>query len=204
MVVMRKISEPSVGRTGRALSWTSRVKKLTTVLGTSLFLALLLSPVQALSGPGNFVTLAWDRSPDSSVTGYRIYYGAASGNYTNSVAVGNATTNAVQGLMSGVTYFFAVTAYDASGLESSFSNETSYTAPTGLPTVQLRMAANGQPVLTVQGQIGHTYEIQASQDLKTWTTLGTANLGASGSVDFTDTNTASFPKRFYRTRDTQP
>lgn len=177
---------------------------LTTVLGTSLFLALLLSPVQALSGPGNFVTLAWDRSPDSSVAGYRIYYGAASGNYTNSIVVGNVTTNAVQGLTSGVTYFFAVTAYDASGLESSFSNETSNTAPTGLPTVQLRMAANGQAVLTVQGQIGHTYEIQASQDLKTWTAIDTATLGTSGSVDFTDTNAASFPRRFYRTRDTQP
>ncbi len=177
---------------------------LTTVLGTSLFLALLLNPVQALSGPGNGVTLAWDRSPDSSVTGYRIYYGAASGNYTNSVAVGNATTNAVQGLTSGVTYFFAVTAYNASGLESSFSNETSYTAPTGLPTVQFRVAINRQAVLTVKGLSGHTYEIQATPDLKTWTAIGTATLGASGSVDFADTNAASFPKRFYRTRDTQP
>ena len=177
---------------------------VTTVLGTILFLALLLSPVQALSVPGNGVTLAWDRSPDSSVIGYRIYYGAASGNYTNSVAVGNVTTNAVQGLTSGVTYFFAVTAYDASGLESSFSNETSYTVPTGLPTVQLRVASNGQVVLTVRGQIGHTYEIQTSEDLKTWTATATATVGASGSVEFVDTNAASFSKRFYRTRDTQP
>jgi fibronectin type 3 domain-containing protein len=201
---MRKISEPSVGRTDRALNRVSRVVGGTTVLGTILSLALLLNPVQALSVTGNGVTLAWDRSPDSSVTGYRIYYGAASGNYTNSVAVGNVTTNAVQGLTGGITYFFAVTAYDASGLESSFSNETSYTAPTGLPTVQLRMASNGQAVLTVQGQIGHTYEIQATQDLKTWPTIGITTLGASGSVDFADTNAASFPKRFYRTRDTQP
>lgn len=186
------------------MRWTTRVKGLTTVLGTSLFLALLLSPVQALSVTGNGVTLAWDRSPDSSVTGYRIYYGAASGNYTNSVAVGNATTNVLQGLTGGVTYFFAVTAYDASGLESSFSNETSYTVPTGLPTVQLRKASNGQPVLTVQGLSGHTYEIQVTQDLKTWTNIGTATLAASGAVDFADTNAASFSKRFYRTRDTHP
>jgi hypothetical protein len=201
---MRKISERSFGRAGRAESWTSRVLGLTTLLGTILFLALLLNPVQALSVPGNVLTLAWDRSTDSSVTGYRIYYGAASRNYTNSIVVGNVTTNAVPGLMSGVTYFFAVTAYNASGLESIFSNETTHTAPTGLPTVQLRVAVNRQAVLTVKGLSGHTYEIQATQDLKTWTTIGTSTLGASGSVDFADTNAASFPRRFYRTRDTQP
>jgi hypothetical protein len=201
---MQKISERTVGRTDGASSWTSRNVGTSTVLVAILYLALLLSPVQALSVTGNGVTLAWDRSPDSSVTGYRIYYGAASGNYTNSVAVGNATTNVVQGLAGGVTYFFAVTAYDASGLESSFSNETSYTVPTGLPALQLRMASNGQAVLTVQGQIGHTYEIQTSPDLKTWTAIVTAIVGASGSVDFADTNAASFSKRFYRTRDIQP
>jgi len=201
---MRKIFEQSIGRSDRAMSWTSRVVGFTTLLGTILFLALLLNPVQALSGPGNFVTLAWDRSPDSSVTGYRIHYGAASGNYTNSIVVGNVTTNAVQELTSGVTYFFAITAFAASGLESGFSNETSYTVPTGLPTVQLRLASNGQPVLTVKGLSGHTYEIQATQGLIRWTTIGTATLGASGAVDFADTNAAGFPKRFYRTRDTQP
>jgi hypothetical protein len=33
-------------------------------------------------------------------------------------------------LVSGVTYFFAVTAYDTNGLESAFSSEISYTVPT--------------------------------------------------------------------------
>src|SRR5437763_1058179 len=35
------------------------------------------------------VSLAWTPSPDANVTGYKIYYGAASRDYTNSVAVGN-------------------------------------------------------------------------------------------------------------------
>jgi len=34
----------------------------------------------------------------------------------------------------------------------------------------------------------------------TWTVIGTATVGATGSLDFTDTNAASFSKRFYRTR----
>jgi hypothetical protein len=35
-----------------------------------------------------------------------------------------------------------------------------------------------------------------------WTVIGTATMGASGSLDFTDTNAASFSTRFYRTQQT--
>jgi hypothetical protein len=52
--------------------------------------------------------------------------------------------------------------------------------------------------------MGHTYDIKATEDFTAWTVIGTVTLGASGSLDFTDTNAASFPKRFYRARDTQP
>ena len=50
------------------------------------------------------------------------------------------------------------------------------------------------------GPIGHTYDILATQDFITWTVIGTVTMGASGSLDFTVTNAASFSKRFYRTR----
>ena len=179
--------------------------RLTRVLGGIWFCALLHTPVQGLSvtAPVSYsVTLAWNRSPDSNVIGYRVYYGPASGIYTNAIDVGNVTTNTVPGLTGGVTCFFAVTAYNAIGLESDFSTEISYTP--GVPGVQIRITPASQVVLTVTGQIGHTYEILATQDLKTWTVIGTVTVGAGGSLDFTDTNAASFPKRFYRTRDTQP
>jgi hypothetical protein len=67
------------------------------------------------------------------------------------------------------------------------------------PRVQIRVAPNSQVVLTVTGQVGSTYNIQASPDLTTWTVIGAVLLPAGGSLDFTDTNAASFPKRFYRT-----
>ena len=70
--------------------------------------------------------------------------------------------------------------------------------------MQIRVTPTRQVVLTVTGQIGHTYDIQATQDFTTWTVIGTVTVGAGGSLDFTDTNAASFPKRFYRTHDTQP
>ena len=147
------------------------------------------------------VNLAWDRSPSVEVTGYRIYYGIASGNYSNSVVTGNVASNSVAGLVGGVTYFLAVTAFDAAGVESPPSNEIRY-AP-GLATVQISLAANRRAVLTVRGLSGHIYEIQAAQTLATWTVIGTVTVGTSGSVSFTDTNAPNFRNRFYRTRDTQ-
>ena len=58
----------------------------------------------------------------------------------------------------------------------------------------------GQFALTLTGTVGHTYNIQATQDFQTWTIIGTVTVGASGTLNFTDTNAASFSRRFYRTQ----
>lgn len=79
------------------------------------------------------VTLAWDASPSPEVTGYKIYYGPSSRNYTNVINVGNVLMATVTNLSTGATYFFAATAYDGGGLESDFSNEVSYTVPQPRP-----------------------------------------------------------------------
>jgi Fibronectin type III domain len=199
---MRKLPEQTVGRRDEVSPWSSQSMRLTGVLGGILFLGLLYDPVPARSAPGYTVTLAWDRNPDSRVTGYRVYYGATSRSYTNSIVTGNVTTNTVSGLASGVTYFFAITANTADGLESDFSNEIRFVP--GLPTVQIRVTSSGQAILTVKGLIGHTHDIQVTPDLKTWTVIGTVTVGAGGSVNFTNSNAGSFGRRYYRTRDTQP
>ena len=145
--------------------------------------------------------LNWNPSSSPGVAGYRVYYGKTSGIYSNSVVLGNVTTNTFSGLAGGVTYYFAVTAYDTNGLESSFSNESSFVP--GIPTVQIRTAPAGEFMLTVSGLTGHTYDIQATQDFMTWTVIGTVTAGDSGSLDFTDSDAANFPQRFYRTQDNQ-
>ena len=137
--------------------------------------------------------------------GYNVYYGGASGNYTNTLSAGNATNATISGLVKGTTYYFAATTYSSSGVQSPFSNEVSYSVPTNTvtppsPGVQFRVTPARQFILTVTGPVGHTYDIQASQDFKNWTVIGTVTVGASGSVDFTDTNAAGFLRRFYRTR----
>jgi hypothetical protein len=75
------------------------------------------------------ITLAWDASADPIVTGYNVYYGGASGAYTNTVNAGNKTNATVFGLIPLVTYYFAATTYAASGMESPFSNEVHCLVP---------------------------------------------------------------------------
>jgi hypothetical protein len=89
------------------------------------------------------VTLAWNPSLASGIAGYNLYTGVASQTYTNMVSLGNVTNSVLSGLVTGTTYFFSVTAVDAAGLESQFSNEISYSVPTNI----VSSSSNGPPVL---------------------------------------------------------
>ena len=84
------------------------------------------------SQTGN-VTLAWDApttnedgSDLTDLAGYRVYYGTSSGSYTNSVNIGNFTSAVISNLSLG-TWYFAITAYNSSSVESSYSTELSTT-----------------------------------------------------------------------------
>jgi hypothetical protein len=86
------------------------------------------------------VTLAWDANTQPGIAGYRLYYGTASGNYPYKSEVGNATTTTVSNLTVGQTYYFVVTDFNTTGLESLPSNEVAYTAvavQNNPPTVSL-------------------------------------------------------------------
>ena len=200
-----KNTKPTVNRTNHVSSVTPRKANYGgAVAGLLLGFALLHSPASALAVvPSTGMTgLAWDSSPSSGVAGYRVYLGTASGNYTSSVEAGTATTTTIPNLLSGTTYFFAVKAYNASGVESAFSNEISFVP--GVATLQLTVTASGQPFLTVKGLAGHTYEVQATRDLRTWSVLGNVTAGSNGIVTYADNPAVVGLKRFYRTRDLQP
>jgi hypothetical protein len=79
-------------------------------------------------------TLSWDApttnadgTPLTDLAGYRIYFGTSPGIYSKNIDVGNMTVYRINNLTDGLTYFFAVTAYDSDGNESEYSNETSKT-----------------------------------------------------------------------------
>lgn len=80
------------------------------------------------NGSGS-ASLAWSAPSDGRVTGFRVYVGVASGSYQqpkgSGFNAGGGTSFTVTGLDSGKTYYFAVTSYDGSGNESSFSGEAS-------------------------------------------------------------------------------
>jgi hypothetical protein len=75
------------------------------------------------------VTLTWNPSASPAVVGYKVYYGGASGVYTNTLNVGGATNVTISGLLPGATYYFTATTVASTGAESAFSNEASYVIP---------------------------------------------------------------------------
>ena len=74
-------------------------------------------------------TLAWDMPNSGAASAYRVYFGTESSVYDQSfgagIDAGAATVYTVTGLARGQTYYFAVTAVDPTGRESSYSNEAS-------------------------------------------------------------------------------
>lgn len=93
---------------------------------------LFLSPA-VFAQTGASVSLAWEPSPGPGVVGYNVYCGTASGAYTRIEHFGDVTEARIEGLLTGITYFFAATAVASDGLESVFSNEVSYTVPAEEP-----------------------------------------------------------------------
>ena len=73
--------------------------------------------------------IVWDPSSDSTVTGYVVHVGSSSGVYTTNINVGPATSYVLPPQAAGTTSYFAVTAYNATGAESPYSNEVSYSVP---------------------------------------------------------------------------
>lgn len=77
------------------------------------------------------LTFQWDPVAVSDLAGYKIYRSTTAGTYGSPIATLSASTTTYQmtNLTKGVTYFFAVSAYDTNGNESPFSNEQSRTIP---------------------------------------------------------------------------
>jgi hypothetical protein len=98
-------------------------------LFNTIILLPLLILLAAFNASAADVTLAWNANSESDLDGYILFYGTASGNYTNSVDVGNKTQHTLTGLIEGTTYYFAAKAYDTSNNRSDFSQELVYTPP---------------------------------------------------------------------------
>ncbi len=101
---------------------------------TATLAAFSVSVVTMANGSA---TLSWqaptqrtDGSPLTNLAGYKIYWGTQRGSYSNSATIANAglTTYVIEGLGSG-TWYFVVSAFDTTGIESAFSNPASKSVP---------------------------------------------------------------------------
>jgi len=163
---------------------------------------VLFALFAVLAGPSRAaarnLALSWNPSTDSDVAGYNIYYGTSAGNYTNKVTVGNTTTATVSNLIAGATYYFTATAYNSAGVESDFSNETSFIVP---GTLKLTPGVNvgDAPLIRFPVEPGHWYEVQATSDLQSWTTISQTDVATANEwVQYSDPDAAAFSSRFYR------
>lgn len=174
--------------------------KVAALLTAALFLTGLSSPAQE----GAAVTVAWSASTIGDVAGYRLYEGVAPRTYTNSVDVGNATSVRVAGLVAGATYYFAVTAYDAQGSESDFSEEVEYTVPSGPPPLTLtscRKLPSGNFTIAASATNGQTCVLLGATNLAPpiiWVPIGTNSADTQGVFTCDDLMATNYSRRFYR------
>jgi fibronectin type 3 domain-containing protein len=118
----------SVNPAGLATGTYTATMTIRTARGGRISVPVTLTVTSASSSPPNSSKRAiLTRDPDTSanLAGYKVYVGTASGNYSSSLSVGNVTSYTASNLGVGNTYYFAVTAYNSSGVETGFSNEVS-------------------------------------------------------------------------------
>ncbi|MDH3627473.1 MAG: fibronectin type III domain-containing protein [Acidobacteriota bacterium] len=123
----------------------------------ALVATLLVSFTPMVAGE---MHLAWDSA--AGATGYRVYYGTSSGNYTQSADVSGQTTTVLTNLQDCTEYYVAVRSLDSGGESSDISNEISGWA---------------RPAVTSNGQV------QVMQGDQVWVTLAGANFESGADVE---------------------
>ena len=109
--------------------WRCRVRTCSRLARVLVpLVALIAVSENSLAGQ---LKLAWDAV--SGASGYRLYFGSSSGNYSSSVDAQNQTSATVSGLTDGARYYFAAKAYNST-TTSNFSNEVSAVVPASAGT----------------------------------------------------------------------
>ena len=136
MLLVRSICSSDGGRTLRH-----------SAVSLVCLLLLFASTVRAAT-----VTLAWDPNPEPNIAGYIVSYGTSPGSYSTSADVGKVTTWSVS-LSAGARYYFALQAYNTSGLRSGYSTEVSTNIVANAPTIATLSPASGSvgTAVTISG-----------------------------------------------------
>jgi hypothetical protein len=175
---------------------TGRHRSVSGALFAAICAVILLGshPAEAVQR----VVLAWDPSPDASVTGYRVYRGIGPTPVFAAIDVGNTNMCELSDLLEGETYQFYVTAYDAIGIESEPSNTLVFAVP--LPPLSTSVTRDAYDHvwlrLKVPGLPGKRVGLLTSTDLVNWEPLYTGAPGVA--IDLHVMASTGQPQRFYR------
>lgn len=149
-------------------------------LFSTLVVTAIISPAASISDPPPSpvsLELGWDPVPEPNVIGYHVYIGTATGQYDRIEDAGMEASHTVTGLVRGVTYYFAVSAFNDQGVEGQLSDELVVTIDTPPVPVDAGIVADssgtGQVLRWSFPQVALTSSpeivIEESPDLVTWT-----------------------------------
>lgn len=197
--------------------------------------AALLVCLQVASGAQVFLALRppvdnTDGSPLTDLSGFKVHYGTNSRVYDHVIdlaGVPHGTVESTQrgtryifnvpidNLDGGRRYYFAVTACNAGGVESEFSDEMTLDVPAPQPDIPGRITAltagDGPDGFTVfwNAQAGMTYLMEMSADLISWASAPNGPQSAEqslqvaqsdGTMSYRDVTAGAVPRRYYRIR----
>lgn len=158
----------------------------------------------------NPIKLGWDAVPETGIQGYKVYVGTASNQYTLTYSAGTSLSYTVPDRVLGTTYYFAVKAIGADGLESAYSQEIAVTiAPPPLP-VGGGMTTNGSGQRALNWTFPKAaltsspeFIIEQSTNLVNWTVAATvlpsaSTGGTTQTANFSWPIAVSGPRKFYR------
>jgi hypothetical protein len=110
---------------------------------------------------------------------------------------GHTCTQTLSGLADGETYFFAVCAYDATGIDGELSAEISFSIPRSLGWRFGLFRVNG---FCSGGTVrpGGAYQILVTETLSDWSVVHQVTAGEDGAFEYRFFNDPSSSARFYR------
>jgi hypothetical protein len=176
--------------TGNQAAWTGS-KALS---GTQNLSGIKLTADYKLNctGPANTAsaTLTWapptantDGSTLTDLASFKIYYGTNSTNLINSTSVSSGLTSAIVDKLTSGTWYFAVTALNAAGIESGYSNIASKAVTVSPPLTQsasVTITVQTQPAPPVLSTVDTTaYTINKTTDALALAAVGIVPLGVA-------------------------
>ena len=132
-----------------------------------LFLVIFLVLLSCAMASAADVNLAWDQNSEENLAGYKVYFLSGNGNSELTEGTSPITVNIadlenpaspgiiLHGLSEGNRYFFSLTAFNDSGIESAYSNYVSYVSMPDAPDVPAKVEG-----LKITGTINLTVESQ--------------------------------------------